>query len=139
MPDGPRRPKESESKQDRVWPAAGLGKRAWGVIGLLGIANFFDHYDLGLLSLVIPRLQADFGIAEEELGFAMAVIRLGVLPAILLAVASDRIGRRPLLFATIAGFSVCTLLSAFPTQLYQLLALRIRPANHVADGACGIC
>src|SRR5262249_31477440 len=42
----------------------------------------------------------------------LAIIRLGMLPALGLGVLADRHGRRRLLLATIVGFTVCTVITA---------------------------
>ena len=71
-----------------------------------------NGYDLGILTLALPAIQASLGIDEAHVGTLLAVIRLGMLPALALGVLADRYGRRRLLLATIVGFTICTVLTA---------------------------
>jgi putative MFS transporter len=96
----------------RLQRATGVGIREWRLLALLGTANAVNGYDLGILTLALPAIQASFGIAEAHVGTMLAVIRLGMLPALALGVLADRYGRRRLLLATIVGFTVCTVLTA---------------------------
>ena len=52
---------------------------------LLGAAFFIGNYDLTILTLALPDVQASFGVAEENLGNMIAIIRLGAIPGLLLA------------------------------------------------------
>jgi len=66
-----------------------------------------------VLTLALPQIQAGLAIPEADIGRVVAVIRLGVLPALLLAALADRVGRRRLLLVTIGGFTAATLATAF--------------------------
>lgn len=93
---------------------------------LLGAAFVIGHYDLTILTLAVPDVQASYQIAEEELGGIIAVIRLGALPAIFLALLADKIGRRKLLLGTLVGMSVFSLATCFaqtPNQFVLFQAL----------------
>jgi putative MFS transporter len=91
---------------------AGVDAREWRLLALLGTANAVNGYDLGILTLALPAIQASLGIAEDQVGTLLAVIRLGMLPALALGVLADRWGRRSLLLATIVGFTLCTVMTA---------------------------
>jgi putative MFS transporter len=95
------------------------------VVGVLGAANLIDSYDLGILGLALPQIQAGLGVAEEEVGRLIAVIRLGVIPAILLTVLADGFGRRRLLLLTILGFTLCTALTAFARDAREFMLLQL--------------
>jgi len=101
----------------RVLPFVGrapaLTGHQWSVIGVLGAANLIDSYDLAILGLALPQIQAGLAIEESAIGALTATVRLGVIPAILLTVLADRLGRRRLLLVTILGFTVSTFLTAF--------------------------
>lgn len=90
----------------------GLRRREWRLLLLLGTANAVNGYDLGIITLALPAIQAGLGIAEAHVGTMLAVIRLGMIPALAIGVLADRYGRRRLLLATIVGFTLCTVLSA---------------------------
>ena len=90
-----------------------LPARHWKLLGLLGAAEFVDHYDVGLLSNLLIYIQAELGIAEDQIGFLSAAVRAGVFLSLIAGFLADRIGRRRLLLVTVAGFTVTTFLTAF--------------------------
>jgi MFS family permease len=102
-----------------------LTRRQWRVLGLLGTAELFDHYDLGILTLALVQIQAGLAIAEGEVGTLVSLIRLGAVPAILAGVLADRFGRRRLLLATILGFTAATFATAFVQTPAQFAAAQV--------------
>ena len=90
------------------FPPAGLESADRKLLLLLGAAFFIGQYDMTVLSLALPDLQASFNIAEQDLGKVIGAARLGALPALFLALLSDRIGRRRLLMLTLLGLSIAT-------------------------------
>jgi putative MFS transporter len=103
---------------------ATLDDRQWLLLGLLGLTLLINHYDYAILSLALPQIQAGLAIPEAELGSVLATIRLGVLPALLLAFFADRAGRRRLLILTILGFTLCTIATTFARDAAQFTALQ---------------
>ena len=93
-----------------------ISRRDRNLLWLLGAAFFIGQYDMTLISIALPDIQASFDIAEEDLGKVVAVGRLGALPAILLALVADRLGRRRLLVFTMVGLSIASLATAFATS-----------------------
>jgi putative MFS transporter len=91
---------------------------------LLGTAFMMNNYDFGILSLALPQIQADLGVAEAAASELPAAARLGVLPALFLGLIADRRGRRLLLVLTVVGFSVCTLLTGFARSAGELMLLQ---------------
>jgi len=102
-----------------------LTRRQWRVLGLLGTAELFDHYDLGILTLALVQIQAGLAIAEGDVGTLVSVIRIGAVPAILAGVLADRIGRRRMLLATILGFTAATFATAFVQTPAQFAAAQL--------------
>ncbi|MGE3540668.1 MAG: MFS transporter [Candidatus Tectimicrobiota bacterium] len=90
-----------------------LTYRQWHVLGLVAVASLFDRYDLALFSLALKQIQLSLDIAEGDLGALGAVVRLGALPAVLLMLAADRLGRRALLLGTMLGYTLLTGATAF--------------------------
>src|SRR5262249_42745853 len=82
---------------------SGVDAHEWRLLALLGTANAVNGYDLGILALALPAIQTALGIGEAEVGTMLAVIRLGMLPALALGVLADHYGRRSLLITTILG------------------------------------
>ena len=101
-----------------------LTSRQWRILGLLTAAEFFDHYDIGIMGLALLQIQQGLGIAEESLAGVAAVVRLGVIPAVACTVLADRLGRRRLLLATILGFTLCTFGTAFVRDASQFMVLQ---------------
>jgi AAHS family 4-hydroxybenzoate transporter-like MFS transporter len=96
-----------------IGPAPALTRRQWRVLGLLATAELFDHYDLGILTLALLQIQAGLGVAEDEVGALVGIVRLGAVGALLAGVMADRFGRRRLLLGTVLGFTGCTFATAF--------------------------
>lgn len=137
-------PEPDEPRGARPWwsyaiPWAGnvpkLSRHQWGVLGLLSAAEFFEHYDVGLMSLALAQLQADLQIPEAQIGQVSAIARLGVLPAILLTIMADRVGRRRLLLFTIVGFTATTFLTAFARTAEEYIALQFASRFFIAGEA----
>lgn len=101
-----------------------LKPRQWHVLGLLSVAELFDSYDVGLLSLALKQIQAGVGISEGDVGWLTGVIRLGVLPALGITLMADRIGRRRLLLGTVLGLTVCTFFTAFAKTPLQFVGMQ---------------
>ncbi|MDX1649798.1 MAG: MFS transporter, partial [Myxococcota bacterium] len=101
-----------------------LTPRQWSLLGLLGAAELFDQYDVGILGLALKQIQEGLGIPESQIGPVTAVARLGVLPAFALTVLADRLGRRRLLLATIVGLTLSTFATAFAQDAVQFMALQ---------------
>jgi putative MFS transporter len=90
---------------------------------VLGVANLIDNYDGALLGLALPQIQEGLHVSDAEVGSMLATVRLGVIPAVALAILADQIGRRRLLLATIIGFTLATFATALaPTaQIFVLV------------------
>jgi putative MFS transporter len=96
----------------------------WRLLGVLGATVLVNHYDFGLLTLALPEIQRGLGVAEEDIGPLAGAVRAGALPALLLGVLADRLGRRRLLLLTILGFTACTALTAFAPDARSFIALQ---------------
>jgi putative MFS transporter len=101
-----------------------LTRRQWRVLGLVAAASFFDQYDLFLFSLALKQIQAALAIPEEQIGYLGSLVRFGALPAFLVALVADRIGRRRVLLFTIIAYTVLTGATAFATSPEMFVALQ---------------
>jgi MFS family permease len=88
------------------------------------MAGYIEHYDLALLALALPQIQTGLGVAEADVGTLVAIVRLGVMPALILTALADRVGRRRLLLATVLGVTLCTFLTAFARTVTEFAALQ---------------
>lgn len=105
-------------------PPVGLDPAHRNLLLLLGAAFFVAQYDMTVLSLALPDLQASFGINEQDVGKVIAAARLGAFPAVFLALMSDRIGRRRLLVLTLLGLSLATGATGFARTTGEFIALQ---------------
>lgn len=101
-----------------------LTRHQWRVMGLIGVVNIFDQYDLMLFSLALKQIQADLAIPEAQVGELGALIRLGALPAFLFGVLADRVGRRRVLLLTIVAYTILTGATAFAPDARTFVALQ---------------
>jgi putative MFS transporter len=81
--------------------------------GVVSLGLFFEAYDGSLLTAALKQIAEGLEMKESELGPYLGLIRLGSLPALLVAPVADRLGRRRVFLASIAAFSLGTLLTAF--------------------------
>lgn len=102
-----------------------LTEKQWSVLGLLSLAELFDHYDVGIMGLALSQIQAGLGIPEDEIAGVRAFVQIGSMLAIVLSVLADRFGRRRLLLITILGFTLCTFATAFAQNAQQYMILQL--------------
>lgn len=102
-----------------------IDERSLSLLGLVSLAYFFENYDLSLLMSALSFIAADLGIAESELAGYTGLIRLGALPAFLLVPFSDRLGRRAIFLAAVAGFSFLTFVTAFTTSVAAFVVVQM--------------
>lgn len=87
-------------------------------------AGFFNNYDGALLSLAVEQIQRGLKISEVALPRMASLITLGCLFAPLITSQADRRGRRKLLLATIALFSLLSGLTAFAWNAPSFVVLK---------------
>jgi MFS family permease len=95
------------------------------VLGLVSLALFFESYDVSMLTSALPDIARSLGIAEGQLGGHLAAIRLGALPGLAIVPLIDRLGRRRLFLASVAGVGVCTFLTGFAQTAAQFVAAQM--------------
>jgi predicted MFS family arabinose efflux permease len=97
------------------------------VLGLLVVVYTFNFIDRQILAILLPAIQADFGVSDTVLGFlagsafAIFYATLGV-PIALIA---DRWNRRNLIALAVAVWSGMTALSGAAANIVQLALARI--------------
>jgi MFS family permease len=94
------------------------------LLAVLGFSFLVNQYDMALIGLALPQLQAGLGVAEAEAGPLVGAVRLGAAGALVFVLAADGTGRRALLLATILGFTVFTALTAFARTPAEFVALQ---------------
>ncbi len=101
-----------------------LSQRQWAVLGLVSVASLFDQYDRSLIGLALPQIQAGLGIPESQVGLLGSIVRLGSLPALFIALAADRIGRRRALLGTVLAYTALTGATALAPDPYTYVSLQ---------------
>ena len=94
------------------------------VIGLVGLAHGSSHFGHLILPLLFPVFMAEFGFSYSELGMLMTVFfvisGLGQASSGFLV---DRVGARPLLFASFGLFIAACLLASVAGSYIALVAV----------------
>jgi putative MFS transporter len=97
------------------------------LVAVVGVATFFDLYDLFLGGTVATVLTQEFGVAKDSLDakLILASAFLGAfVGAMTLGRLADRIGRRRAFLLTLGIYSLFTLLGAFSTEVWMLVLCR---------------
>jgi putative MFS transporter len=79
-----------------------------------------------MLISALKHIARDLGMADQDLGLYLGLIRVGALPAFFCVPLADRFGRRPVFLASTMALGVLTFGTAFvttPTQFVVLQAL----------------
>ena len=92
---------------------------------LVSLATLFEGFDTLLISLALPYLGAEFGVASDATGTAVGTISIGTVLAFVPVRLADRYGRRPVLLLAIAGYTLATVASAGARSLDQFVALQL--------------
>jgi MFS family permease len=107
-----------------VWSMLDFSRREWRVLAPLATAGFFEVYDVALLTLAAPQIAAGLGVSVAAFGIGVAVIRLFTLGSVPLLRLADRWGRRPMLIASLAAFSLVTGLTALAWGLVAFVVMQ---------------
>ncbi|MGE0026093.1 MAG: MFS transporter [Thermoleophilia bacterium] len=101
-----------------------FSRAEWRVLLPLATAGFFEVYDVALLTLAAPQIAGGLGVGVATFGIGVAIIRLFTLGSVPLLRLADRWGRRPMLIASLAAFSVVTGLTSLAWGLVPFVALQ---------------
>ena len=93
----------------------------------LATAGFFEVYDVALLTLAAPQIAGGLGVSVAAFGIGVAIIRLLTLGTVPLLRLADRWGRRPMLIASLALFTVATGLTSLAWGLVAFVVMQGRP------------
>jgi predicted MFS family arabinose efflux permease len=100
-------------------------RREWGVLTPLAAAGFFEVDDVALLTLAAPGIAGGLGVGIASFGIGVALVRLATLGSLPLLRLADRWGRRALLIASLALFTIATGLTALAWGLVAFVALQM--------------
>jgi MFS family permease len=94
------------------------------ILALAGLAVFLVSFDSSVLVLALPAIASELHSAVPALADLGSALALGSLAAVPLSMLADRLGRRRVLAAAVAGFSAANLASAAAPTLAWLTAAR---------------
>ncbi|HYZ42568.1 MAG TPA: MFS transporter [Stellaceae bacterium] len=108
------------------------------VVAICTLIQMCDGYDVGSIGWAVPSLTHAWHLAPSAFSLAFLWSNLGVMAGALASgPIGDRLGRKPLLMASIAIFGVASLLSAFAGTLLVLSALRFFTGLGIAGAFTG--
>jgi len=115
-------PPSANHTSEKSPPLSGYQRR---LLVFLSVASFFEGYDFFALTQILPNLRADLRVGIAGGGLLVGFINVGTILAFILARKADRWGRKPVLTATIAGYTVFTFLSGLSPNVYVFAALQM--------------
>lgn len=95
------------------------------LLAFLSVATFFEGYDFLALVLVLPNVAREHRIGLDAIGAIVAFVNVGTVLAYFLMRKSDHLGRKALLTATIAGYTIFTFLTALAPSIYAFALLQM--------------
>ncbi|WP_248802925.1 MFS transporter [Pseudomonas sp. MWU13-2100] len=103
-----------------------LSSYQWRVVLLCFLIVFLDGLDTAAMGFIAPALSQDWGIDRASLGPVMSAALIGmVFGALGSGPLADRFGRKVVLVVAVFLFGAFSLLSAYSSNIDQLLALRL--------------
>jgi putative MFS transporter len=96
----------------------------WRLLGLLGMASFFEGYDFNIITVALEPIRHTFGIDQATASAWIALVYLGAVPAAVAARRADRHGRRRTLLWAIVGYTVATAATAAAPNVGSFVAFQ---------------
>ena len=103
-----------------------VGRYQWLVAGMCALIVFVDGFDAQAMGFVAPALTAAFQIPRSVLGTVISSGLVGMMVGALVSgPVADRVGRKPVLVASVLIFGVGSLLTATAQSIDALMAFRV--------------
>lgn len=96
-----------------------------GVLVATCVSSLGSYYTMAVTGFALPQIQRGLSIPEDELGSLFALLRFGTLFSLVVAVLADRMGRRRLLIASVAGCAICNVATAFVQSGFALAWMQL--------------
>jgi len=91
----------------------------WSLLGLLMSVTVFEGYDVTIFHLCTPDIARTFHLNDRSVGTMASFVRLGGMLAFFVVALSDRIGRKPIVSATVLLYAFFTFLTAISRGLWS--------------------
>jgi putative MFS transporter len=101
-----------------------LTREHWFLLRVLGVAAFFEGYDLFVVTAALPDIRATFSLSQSEASLWLGLPVLGAIPAVWLSRRADVHGRRRFLWISIIGFTLFTAATAAAPTVLAFVALQ---------------
>jgi MFS family permease len=89
----------------------------WMLLSLLMSVTIFEGYDVTIFHLCTPDIAKTFHLDDRAVGTMASFVRLGGMLSFFLVMISDRIGRKPIISATVLCYALFTFLTAISRGL----------------------
>ncbi|MDP9600269.1 UNVERIFIED_ORG: AAHS family 4-hydroxybenzoate transporter-like MFS transporter [Variovorax paradoxus] len=97
----------------------------WLLLVLCFLVVAADGMDVAIMGFLAPSILQEWGVSRAAFGLVMSAAPIGlVFGALVAGPASDRLGRKTVLTASVFLFGVFTVATAFAQDLTQMAALR---------------
>lgn len=115
-----------------------IGGLQISVVVICTLIQMCDGYDVGSIGWAVPTLTHVWGVAPSAFALAFLWSNIGVMVGALVSgPLGDRVGRKPMVMASIAIFGLASLASAFAPSLGFLAATRFFTGLGIAGGFTG--
>src|SRR5271169_1643547 len=84
----------------------------WTLLALLMSVTIFEGYDVTIFHLCTPDIAKAFHLDDRAVGTMASFVRLGGMISFFVVMLSDRIGRKPIISATVLFYAMFTFLTA---------------------------
>lgn len=102
-----------------------MTRTTWTAIGLCLLAAMLEGFDIASMGVAAPKLVPALGLTKGEAGMAFSASLLGLFfGAAVAGPAADRLGRKPVLIASVIAFGLFSLATAAAGSYPVLLAVR---------------
>ena len=104
---------------------AGIEPTHLALLGAVAFALLFEEYDLAMLTQALKHIAEDLGMAEQNLGFYLGIVRIGGIPAVFLIPLADRLGRRRMFLISLSGSALATFATGFSWNAASFVAFQM--------------
>jgi putative MFS transporter len=91
----------------------------------LSVASFFEGFDYFALAQLLPGIRREFVLSPGQGGALVGFINVGMVLAYFMVRKADSWGRRRVLALTIAGYTLCSLLSGLAPGVYSFAVAQL--------------
>src|ERR1700687_3395934 len=95
------------------------GRYLWMLLALLMSATVFEGYDVTIFHLCTPDIARSFYLDDRAIGLMASCVRFGGMLSFVVVMLFDRVGRKPVVSATVLFYTLFTLCTALSQGLWS--------------------